>query len=104
MYNTVSVQRLSPCARCGSVQQVELQFHHGREELRRYEIGDFLEFDEGVTPEDETEIWGYLQVCEQCGFTRGELQDYPYVIRIWRGRIVGARLSAPDDFDRIGPY
>jgi hypothetical protein len=103
--NRLAVQRITPCGRCGSVQKVELQFHHGFEDHIGYQIGDLLEYDEGDTPDEEAEIWGYVEVCEQCGYTDGDDERAAlYVIRVEHGRPVSVRRPTPDDFTRIGPY
>lgn len=98
-FNTVSVQRLTPCERCGDATEIGLQYAYGDTWQYHYKLGDYIQWggnDRG-TPSDEIEFVAYPEDCPICGL----LSVKDYVITIRKNQIVAYRLALPDDIPRL---
>ena len=69
-YNTVTVKRLVPCARCNDDGIIQLQFAYGDTYQHHYQLGDTVSWggnDFGVPAVDRLEILAYPESCPVCG-------------------------------------
>lgn len=95
-YNTVTVERLDDCSRCGERGEIRVQFKYGDTQQHHYRLGDTLLWggnDIGDQAAAEVVVLGTPEYCGRCGLeVPGE-----YVVTIRAGQLIHYRFATPDE-------
>jgi hypothetical protein len=100
-FNTVDVERLTPCPRCGDTGSISIQFAYGDVQQHRYSVGDQLMWggnDVGSISSGTTRILGTPEYCRRCGLP----VDGEYVLQIRDGRLADYEIATPEDVAQLG--
>jgi hypothetical protein len=98
-FNTITVERLIACPRCGHAGAIRLQFAYGDTRQHEYGLNDTILWggnDVGIRS-DHAEVLAYPEHCPVCGLeTTGE-----YLLVVDRDRLSTYRLAGPEDVARL---
>ncbi|MEV0745861.1 hypothetical protein OG345_28375 [Streptomyces sp. NBC_01220] len=100
VYDRLFVPAPSPCPRCGSQEDLVIQFHFGDVYLHKFRVGDTIAWSdraEGSPRTGRFEVPGYPEWCKQCG-----LDDEGFCLVQFDGDVItGYRRAVEEDMEKF---
>ncbi|ROQ69119.1 hypothetical protein EDD93_3615 [Streptomyces sp. 840.1] len=100
VYDRLFVPSASPCSRCGSQEELVIQFHFGDVWLHKFRVGDAITWSDTAKGSARTgrfRVPGYPEWCKACGLDNED----SYVVEFDSDVITGYREATEDDMESL---